>query len=317
MKAVFFDGESIKLKEVSKPIPQKDEALIRLLYSGICNTDLEIIKGYMDYKGILGHEFVGIVESCKNKNLIGKRVVGEINCGCGECSYCQSGLSRHCPNRTVIGIDRRDGAHAEYLTLPAANLHILPDNVSSLNGVFAEPLAAALEITAQIQLEPGMRVAVIGNGKLGHLVAEMLQLYSVNLSVIGKNPFRLELSKKRGFKAWRADRVKLPPQDVVVECSGAPDGLQLAGRLLAPRGILVLKSTYHDDLSLNPSLWVIHEITLIGSRCGPFEPAIHMLNSEKIDPSYLVSKIVPSSNALDAFEMAEDKNMLKILIDWQ
>jgi threonine dehydrogenase-like Zn-dependent dehydrogenase len=317
MKAVTYKEKQLHLSDVPLPVPQEGEALVRVLYSGICNTDLEIIRGYMGFEGILGHEFVGMVESCDDKKWIGRRVAGEINLGCGKCSACQSGLSRHCQSRTVLGIERKDGAHAQFLTLPLSNLHVLPDNIPDTSAVFIEPLAAALEITEQISIRPGMKISVIGNGKLGQLVAEVLRLSSPELTVIGKNPFKLEHSKKMGFSVQRADRIDLPSQDIVVECSGAPEGLMLASRLLAPRGILVLKSTYHSNPSFNPAVWVINEITVLGSRCGPFPPAIRLLHEKKVDPSYLVSEIIPFTNAMEAFRKAEDKNIIKVLIDWK
>ena len=317
MQALVFDGNRLILDNMPKPKLGIGEALIRVLYSGICNTDIEIIKGYMNFSGILGHEFVGVVEDCKTKNWIGKRVVGEINCGCNECEYCFKGLQRHCQNRTVLGIVGRDGAHAQYLSFPISNLHILPENVEGKNAVFVEPLAAALEIVEQVHIQPGLKIAVIGDGKLGQLISQVLNLYSVNLVTIGKNKTKLDLLQQKGIQTVEFINADLPLQDLVVECSGVFDGLNLANSLLKPRGTLVLKSTYHGNFPFNPAIWVINEITLVGSRCGPFVPAIQLLAKNNIDPSYLISEVVPAKNAVEAFTFAQENDVLKVIINWQ
>jgi threonine dehydrogenase-like Zn-dependent dehydrogenase len=317
LQALVFDGNKLILDDMPKPKPGIGEALIRVLYSGICNTDIEIIKGYMNFSGILGHEFVGVVEDCEIKEWIGKRVVGEINCGCNGCEYCFKGLQRHCPNRTVLGIAGRDGAHAQYLTLPLSNLHVFPDDVEEKNAVFVEPLAAALEIVEQVHVQPGQKIAVIGDGKLGQLIAHVLNLYSVDLVTIGKNKTKVDLLQQRGLQTVEFENADLPLQDIVVECSGVFDGLNLANSLLKPRGTLVLKSTYHGNFPFNPAIWVINEITLVGSRCGPFAPAVQLLKKKSIDPSYLISEIVPAQNAVEAFAFAQQKDVLKVIINWQ
>jgi len=317
LKALHFKNNKLDLKELNNPKPQLGEALIRVLYSSICNTDIEIVKGYMNFEGIIGHEFVGIVEECEDKKWLGKRIVGEINCGCNECDFCKKNLARHCSNRTVLGILGRDGAHAQYLTLPLSNLLFVPEEVENKNAVFVEPLAAALEIAEQIHIQPGIKAAVIGDGKLGQLISLVLNLYSVDLLTIGKYREKLELLKKQGIQTAEFKNIKASPQDIVVECSGAPEGLMLANSLLKPRGTLVLKSTYHGDFPFNPAIWVINEITLVGSRCGPFEPAIQLLKKKSIDPSYLISDVIPAKNALEAFDLAQQKGQLKILLDWQ
>jgi len=315
--AIVFENNQLKLKEISNPIPSKGETLIRVLYSGICNTDLEIVKGYMGFDGVIGHEFVGVVENCEDENWIGKRVVGEINCGCGECEFCRQGLNRHCPHRTILGILNRDGAHAQYVTLPISNLYELPKNIDDKSAVFIEPLAAALEICEQIHLQPGVKITIIGDGKLGQLIALVLNLYPVELTVIGKSQFKLDQLIEKNINVLQDDQVNLKPQDIVVECSGVSAGLQLANSILKPRGTLVLKSTYHDDFLFNPAIWVINEINLIGSRCGPFQPAIDLLKKNMIDPAYLISKVVQTKDGLGAFNLAQEKNVFKILIDWQ
>ncbi len=317
MKAVLFKNHQLSLTSVSLPQLQSGTALIRVLYSGVCNTDLEILQGYLNFQGILGHEFVGVVEACSDESWSGKRVVGEINCGCGICSFCRRGLARHCQQRTVLGISGRDGAHAEYLSLSVANLHVLPERIDDQVGVLVEPLAAAVEIGDQVHLRPGLKVALVGDGKLGQLVARVLRLYPIDLTVIGKSEDKLELLRKISVAVQPAAQIDLPPQDVVVECSGVPAGLALATSLLTPRGTLVLKSTYQGDFPFNPANWVIPEILVVGSRCGIFAPAIRLLQDGLIDTTGLISRVVPASDALAAFALAQEKNMLKVLIDWR
>lgn len=317
MQALLFDGKQVVQRQIANPLPSADEALIKVIYSGVCNTDLEIAKGYMDFTGVIGHEFIGVVETCADQTWLGKRVVGEINCGCNECDFCRKGLSRHCPNRTVLGILGRNGAHANYVTLPQQNLHSVPETISDKAAVFTEPLAAALEICEQIHLQPGAKVTVLGDGKLGQLIALVLKLYSVNLTVVGKHREKLELLRDRGIAVRYLNDLRLPPQDVVVECSGAADGLHLATTLLKPRGTLVLKSTYHSKSSFNPAVWVINEITVVGSRCGPFAPALQLMAKKMIEPEFLISHIVKGRYASDAIRLAKQTEVLKVLIDWR
>jgi threonine dehydrogenase-like Zn-dependent dehydrogenase len=313
---VFRDHQLQKL-ETPTPVAPPGEALIRVLYSGICNTDLEIIKGYMDFQGIIGHEFVGLVEKCEDPSLIGKRVVGEINCGCGKCEFCRKGLSRHCPNRTVLGIFGRNGAHAQYLTLPFGNLSTIPENVADRTAVFTEPLAAALEIFEQVHIKPNSNVAVIGDGKLGQLIALVLNQYPCNLTVIGKHNEKLNQLKRKNIAVSLVEQGEHPPQDIVVECSGVPDGLHIANSILKPRGTVVLKSTYHGDFPFNTADWIINEINVVGSRCGLFQPAIQLLKKDMIDLDYLVSAVVHAQDGLKAFELAQKEKTFKVLIDWQ
>ena len=286
-------------------------------YSGICNTDLEILRGYMAFSGIPGHEFVGTVEKCSASEWEGRRVVGEINCGCGQCEYCRRGLARHCPNRTVLGILGRDGAHAEFTVLPLENLHPVPDSVSSREAVFVEPLAAALEIAEQLHLPPGQNICVLGDGKLGQLIARVLRLYSPKLTVVGKHAEKLRLLEKFGVNTLPASEANdLPEQDVVVEATGRPEGLALATRLIKPRGTLVLKSTYHGELSFNPAPWVIDEVTVLGSRCGPFAPALRLLEQGLVEVEDLISAEFPREDALQAFQVAREPESLKVLVRW-
>lgn len=315
MNACYFDGKTLRLKEVPKPARKGGEALIRILYSGICNTDLEILRGYLGFRGIPGHEFVGIVEEADSESWHGKRVVGEINCGCGRCSFCRQGMQRHCPEREVLGIVGKNGSHAEYITLPQENLHEVPEPICNEDAVFVEPLAAALEIAEQVHLQPGMRAVVLGDGKLGQLIARVFQLYGADLTVIGKHPQKIRCLTALGIRA-QAGTEGIQDADLVVECTGNPEGLALAERLLKPRGTLVLKSTYSGEFLFNPAQWVIREYTVVGSRCGPFEPAIRLLESGKITVRDLIFRIFPSERAGKAFSVAQEKDVLKILIQW-
>lgn len=315
MKAYIFDGVA-GVREVPKPTPSDDEALIRVKLAGVCKTDLEIVKGYMDYKGALGHEFVGVVEEATNHALIGKRVVGEINAGCGECSFCRRGMERHCPNRTVLGILGRQGAMSEYLTLPESNLCVVPESLTDEKAAFVEPLAAALEILEQTQVAPDQRVLVIGDGKLGLLVSMVLRLTGCNLITLGKHSDKLKILENLGISTILLNDAESLSGDfhMVVEASGKPAGWSMAMSMVRPRGKLVLKSTYQGAFDFNPAAIVINEITVVGSRCGRFEPALRLLEMGLIDPSPLLSDILPLDKAEDAFERSRDGAALKILL---
>ena len=315
MKALVFDG-SLMLQDVPMPVPQPGEALIRVRMAGICNTDIEISRGYMNFRGILGHEFVGIVEDSPDSNKIGNRVVGEINAGCGECSLCRAGMTRHCPRRTVLGILGRDGALAEYVTLPVKNLIAVPDLLTDEKAAFTEPLAAALEILEQVKIEPADRVLVIGDGKLGLLTCMALQLTGCDLKLLGKHPEKTEFFRRLGGSVLSLADVEERHErfDVVVEASGHPSGWNLAVKLVRPRGTLVLKSTYHGSLDFNPAPLVIDEIRVQGSRCGRLEPALRLMNLGLIDPTPLITEILPFSRAEEAFDKTRYPDVLKILV---
>jgi len=315
MKALVFDGKKLQLTDVPRPTPKPNEALIRILLAGICNTDVEIVKGYMKFRGILGHEFVGVVEQAADSNWIGKRVVGEINVGCGKCEYCREGMSRHCSQRMVLGILEKDGVFAEYATLPLENLYDVPNNLDDDEAVFTEPLAAALEILEQVQVQPDSRVAIVGDGKLGQLVAQVVRLVGCELVVIGKHPSKLELLKRFSIHTCLVDSVDVPLQDIVVECSGSPEGFLLSKHLVKPRGTLVLKSTYQQSFTFNPAELVVNEINVVGSRCGPFLPALQLLKNRLVEVSYLVTAKLSLQSALEAFKLAQQAESLKILID--
>lgn len=319
MKAVVFDKELKLDKDYKKPEPQKGEALIRVVLAGICNTDYEITKGYMGYSGVLGHEFVGIVEdvNSEDKTLVGKRVVAEISYGCHkpDCQWCNAGLVRHCPNRHTIGIWEKDGCFAEYITLPTEILFEVPENVSNEQVVFVEPLAAACEILEQLHIQPIQKVLVQGDGKLGLTTALALHAYNYDVTLIGRHQNKLDIAKNQGVKTILSKDLKTEPVwDVVVEATGSIDGFENAMALTKPRGVLVLKSTVAGSKEINLAPIVINEITVLGSRCGQFKPALELLKNERIDFKPMISNIYNVDDAIEAFEKNKDKNSVKVLI---
>jgi threonine dehydrogenase-like Zn-dependent dehydrogenase len=316
MKALRFTKNQLKLEEIAAP-QNENESLVRVVRSGICNTDLEIVRGYAGFSGTIGHEFVGVVEKSNNENLIGKRVVGEINAGCGVCDWCKKYDSRHCPNRTVLGIKGRDGAHAEFLRLPSVNLLEVPANVSDQQAIFTEPLAAAFGITEQVEIFPETRVAVIGDGKLGLLCAICLALKSENTILIGKHHEKLSLVESRNIEGVLLNDAvpKLNRQfDLVVEASGSESGFSTALELLKPRGKLVLKSTFQGKTNLEMWRVVVDEITIVGSRCGRFAPALELLANNEIDVESLISDEFSLSNGIEAMSKASEKGILKVVL---
>ena len=318
MKGIWLEKQQLQLKtDLPIPKPPSGEALVRVLQAGICNTDLELLRGYYPYTGIIGHEFVGVVESAPEdlaNKLVNKRIVGEINASCGQCHFCRKGYPNHCEQRTVLGIVNRHGAFAEYLTLPIANLHLVPDNVSNDSATFTEPLAAALEIQEQITLTPETKVLLVGDGKLGQLVAQTLALTGCDLLVVGRHRDKLGKLEQRGIKTGFADLAKTSSFDVAVECTGNPDGFSLALQSLRPKGILVLKSTYAGKLSIDASALVVNEITVIGSRCGPFAKALDLLTRGQVDVSSLIERNYPLEQGLAAFNHAQQRGVLKVLL---
>ncbi|MBW4627177.1 MAG: alcohol dehydrogenase catalytic domain-containing protein [Brasilonema octagenarum HA4186-MV1] len=315
MQGIWLENNQLQLRtNIPIPEPPPGEALVRVLCAGVCNTDLELKRGYYPYTGILGHEFVGVVEQGP-QHLVNQRVVGEINAVCGQCRFCRSGQPTHCENRTVLGIVNRNGAFTEYLCLPIQNLHPVPENIPTEVATFTEPLAAALEIQQQVQLRPDDRVLVIGDGKLGQLVAQTLALTGCDLLVVGRHQDKLAHLEARGIKTGFADTVTDRAFDISVECTGNSEGFALAHRALRPRGTLVLKSTYAGKLSLDASSLVVNEITLIGSRCGPFAPALELLAQEKVDVKSLINACYPLADGLAAFERAQTKGVLKVLLE--
>ncbi|HEX8738314.1 MAG TPA: alcohol dehydrogenase catalytic domain-containing protein [Pyrinomonadaceae bacterium] len=316
MKALRFLNNNLSIAEISKP-DARNEAVVRVLKSGICNTDLEIVRGYAGFQGTIGHEFVGVVEESKDApDLIGKRVVGEINAGCGFCDLCLKGDARHCPKRTVLGIVGRDGCHAEFLNLPTRNLLEVPANVSDAEAVFVEPLAAAFGITEQIEIFPDTRVAVIGDGKLGTLCALSLALKSNEVILVGKHREKLSVAERRNIETvLLAEASKMKKSfDVAVEASGSESGFGLALDLIKPRGKLVLKSTFHGTPRWEAWRVVVDEITIVGSRCGRFAPALDLLKNKQIDVSDLISEEFRLSDGLRAVERAGEKGVMKVLL---
>lgn len=314
MKALVFD-EKLKLEQnYPIPVPRQGEVLIKTSMVGICNTDHEITLGYMGYKGVLGHEFVGVVES--EGPLKGQRVVGEINCGCEACEWCAKGLQRHCPNRQTLGIWQKDGCFSEYFTLPEKNLLKVPDNVSDQEAVFAEPLAAAAEIFEQLHIKPCDKVALLGDGKLGLCIALVLAAYNVDFVHIGKHQSKLDISKKAGAKTLLLDELGREQFDIVIEATGSVGGFERSLSLTKPRGVLVLKSTIAAKEGLNLSLVVINEITVLGSRCGQFAPALKLLERGVVDTKPLVSAVLPVDEAIKGFELNSQKGTLKVLLSF-
>lgn len=315
MLALRVAKKRLAVKNVNKPdLP--DEALVRVLLSGVCNTDLEIARGYAGFNGTIGHEFVGVVEESTNRALIGRRVVGEINAGCGNCDLCRAGDSRHCPNRTVLGIHGRDGAHAEFLQLPAINLLHVPDNIPDEHAVFTEPLAAACGVLERVNINTSDRVAVIGDGKLGLLCAQVIALTGAAVLQIGKHSSKLRIAERRGIEIATPKLAAKRKQefDVVVEASGAAGGFGLALDLLRPQGQLVLKSTFHGKTELDAARIVVDEISIVGSRCGRFTPALDLLKKAAIDVDSLISEEYPLANGVHAMLRAGTKGVMKVLL---
>ncbi|MBD0370163.1 MAG: alcohol dehydrogenase catalytic domain-containing protein [Pyrinomonadaceae bacterium] len=318
MKALRYEKGRLAVEEVARPSDER-EALVRVTLSGICNTDVEIVRGYAGFEGTIGHEFVGVVESATGaRELVGQRVVGEINAGCGECELCRSNDSRHCARRTVLGIVGRDGAHAEFLRLPVVNLLRVPDGVPDERAVFAEPLAAAWGITERVTVDKDSSVAVIGDGKLGLLCAQALSFKRpARLVLIGKHSNKLEIALRRGIETATLYEVqgKWPRTfDVVVEASGSESGFALALELLRPRGVLVLKSTFHGETQVPTSRIVVDEISVVGSRCGRFAPALDLLERGAVDVESLISEEYPLAEGVRAMRRATEKGVIKVLL---
>jgi threonine dehydrogenase-like Zn-dependent dehydrogenase len=313
MLALVFDGR-LHVDEVPQPGPGPGEALVRVLSAGICNTDLEIFKGYMGFHGVPGHEFVGVVEQAGNAHLVGKRVVGEINCVCGRCQYCQLEMPHHCTDRTVLGIRDRHGAFAEYLTLPEENLHLVPPSIRDDVAVFAEPTAAAFRIPEQVTITPEDRIIVLGDGKLGQLIAQVLWLHSKNLVCVGKHAWKLGLLETHGIRTAHVDDPIDSGADIVVEATGSPAGIKMALEAVRPEGTVVLKTTCAGDTPLELSVPVINEVTIVGSRCGPFRPALDALALGNVEVRPLITESYPLKDAAYAVRRARDPGVMKVLI---
>jgi threonine dehydrogenase-like Zn-dependent dehydrogenase len=314
MRAAHWNGQCLHLEE-HYPTPHADAqtALVRVHLAGICSTDLQIFQGYMGFHGIPGHEFVGVVEEGPG-DLPGQRVVAEINFTCGQCQLCRQGLGRHCPTRQVMGILQADGAFAEYVAVPIANLHPVPDHVSDAAAVFTEPLAAAFEILEQVHLQPTQQVVVLGDGKLGLLCAQVLHLTGAQVYVVGRHAHKLEVARALGMQTAILSDAPLPQADVVVEATGSTAGLQLAMQTVRPRGTLVLKSTVATDHHLSLAPLVIHEVTVVGSRCGRFPPALQALAHERLAVQPLITEVYRLRDVGEAVAHAARPGVLKILL---
>ena len=316
MKALYFDGK-LMLREVPKPQPAPGEALIKVLFAGICGTDREILRGYSGFHGIPGHEFVGRVVECGDTTWLNQRVVGEINVACGQCRWCGKGLGRHCPHRTVLGIVNRPGVFAEYVALPVTNLHKVPDEISDQAATFTEPVAAACEILEQLPLAAGTRVAIIGDGRLGLLVAQVLRHAGAQVTLIGRHRWKLDLARTWGITVLSEGVEELTPSSfpLTVDATGSPRGLAEALRLVEPRGTVVMKSTFHGAASFDATKLVVDEVTLLGSRCGLFAPALELLRGEHVTVSRLVTRTFPLAQGLEAFEYLDQTSALKVLLE--
>lgn len=313
MLAVHLENGQVAVKRRAPPKRKPGFSLIRLLAAGICNTDLELRRGYYGFTGTPGHEFIGEVVESDTPALLGKRAGGEINLACGACEYCTRNLGRHCLRRTVLGIVKHPGAFAEYLTLPDANLHVIPSAISTREAVFIEPLAAACEILDQVKLAPGARVAVLGDGKLGILIAQALTAHGAEVIHYGRYKAKLKLG---GAAENRIAAGKLPAMafETVIEATGSADGLRQAVAMTKPRGTLVMKSTVHGLVSVDTAPIIVHEITLVGSRCGRFEPALRLLKSGKVNVASMIHDTFPLKDAPRAFDRAAERGVLKVLL---
>ncbi len=314
MNALWLEDHEISLRDVPQP-RKPGEALIKIRKTGICSTDLELVKGYYPYTGVLGHEFVGEVVEAEDAAWIGRRVVGEINVVCHHCEQCLNGRPTHCENRTVLGIANRDGVFAEFTNLPTTNLHVIPESIPDEMAVFTEPLAAALEIQQQIQVRPTDRVLLVGAGRLGQLIAQTLALTGCDLRVVARHAHQQDLLKGRGIRIILEEEIQPWMWDIVVEATGSPSGFSLARRAIRPRGTLVLKSTSTGEMSANFSSLVVDEINLVGSRCGPFEPALRLMEARQVDPTVLIASEFKLKDGLKAFEHAAEAGVLKVLIE--
>jgi len=313
MRALAFDGQAARVVDRVEPLAGEGWAVVSVHAAGVCRTDLELVRGYMDFRGVLGHEFIGEVAEGPAE-WRGRRVVGEINFGCGRCVACASGMRRHCPNRRVLGILGADGAFAERVALPVANLHAVPDSVGDEEAVFAEPLAAAFEILEQVAVAPEASVVVLGDGKLGLLVTQVLARTGARVLAVGRHEEKLALLRARGIEAVHLDAWKRERVDIVVEATGTATGFALAMAATRPRGTLVLKSTVAAGVQLNLAPLVIDEITVVGSRCGLFPPALAALAAGSVDVRSLISAELPLARGVEALEKAREPGVMKVLL---
>jgi threonine dehydrogenase-like Zn-dependent dehydrogenase len=314
MRAIALDHGTLSMDaDYPTPVPRDDEVLVRVLRAGVCETDLQLVRGYMGFNGVLGHEFVGVAESGPFE---GRRVVGEINCSCWTCPTCTAGRPSHCPNRTVLGILNHDGAFADFIAVPQRNLHVVPDSMPDDVAVFTEPVAAAFRIPAQISIGRADRVVVVGDGRLGNLCAQVLVQLSSHVMVVGKHPEKLALLNSEINTKLLSDVEPTHDADIVVDCTGSPTGLPTALSLVRPRGTIVLKTTVAGEQTMAWAPVVIDEVTIVGSRCGPFDRALSALSAGEINVLPLISARFGLPDGLAAIEHARTKSSaLKVLLD--
>ncbi len=314
MLSVCLENGKVLVRPQPRPRRPEGFALIRLLYGGICNTDLELQRGYYGFRGTPGHEFVGEVMEASDRSWVGERVVGEINLACRKCEWCARGWGRHCPKRTVLGIVKQPGAFRELLTLPEQNLRLVPREISSEEAVFVEPLAAACEILDQVRIRAGTAVAVLGDGKLGLLVGQVLQAHGAVVHQYGRHKEKLRIAEQAGISTEIVKKLPVGKYEIVVEATGSSEGLRQAVQMTQPRGTVVMKSTVHGAVSIDSAPVIVNEITLVGSRCGRFEPALRLLKSRKVRVNAMISEVFPLKNAPEAFRKAAQRGVLKVLL---
>jgi len=314
MLQVCLENGKVLVRKGMLPRRPQGFALIRLLFGGICNTDLELQRGYYGFRGTPGHEFVGEVVEADDRTWVGQRVVGEINLACGKCSWCARGLGRHCPTRTVLGIVKQPGAFRQFLTLPERNLRRVPREISSEEAVFVEPLAAACEILDQVRIAKGTPVAVLGDGKLGLLVSQVLQAHGAEVHQYGRHKEKLRIAEQVGVSTEVAKKLPVAKYQFVVEATGSSEGLRQAVQMTEPRGTVVMKSTLHGLVAIDSAPVIVNEITLVGSRCGRFEPALRLLKSRKVRVDAMISEVLPLKDAPRAFRAAGKPGVLKVLL---
>lgn len=316
MRVLLFDGTAVKFRQFHpEPTPAPDEAIVRVDMAGVCHTDIQISRGYLGFKGVIGHEFVGTVTKCADRKWVGKRVVGEINCICGKCDMCQSGLSQHCRMRTVVGSQGRDGCFADYVQVPVRNLHLVQASLSIEEAVFVEPLAAALQIQLQCPLDSRSKVTILGDGPLGQLCAMAIQRQQCKLTLIGRHAAKLAVADRRGIRtALDQETTPKKDQDVVIDCTGRPGGFARALQFVRPRGTVVLKTTLAQESHVHLAAVVIDEITILGSRCGPFREALALLESKQLDTTGLISRRIKIEQAEEVFQSPMPSESLKVLV---
>lgn len=316
MKGLFFDGKELKLRtDLPTPTPAADEVLIKVLTAGVCKTDLEILKGYMGFTGVIGHEFVGVVEQGPQQWLA-RRVTAEINNPCYACPTCKAGRTKHCPNRSVMGIDKHDGAMAQYVTAPVKNLIEIPGEVSNDQAVFIEPLAAAFEPTTRMKINRSDRVLVLGDGRLGLLSAMVFNTLCDSVLLVGKHDEKLAIARSQGIKTATADEFTPDKSwDVTVEATGSPAGFTAAIAAMRPAGMIVLKSTFVAESGMNLAAVVVDEITIMGSRCGPFDVALNALREKRFDVTPLITARFPLGDGMAAIKAAASSDNIKVLVD--